>query len=176
MSQARAWIDHLKLQPHPEGGHFRESYRSPETIARAHLPARFGGDRAFATAIYFLLEGDDFSALHRIKADEGWHFYDGAPLIVHVIDPQGNYSAIKLGRDFRRGELPQAVVKAGDLFAAALAGPGGYALVGCTVAPGFDFTDFELPPRHELVARYPQHGELIERLTRQRERENEQST
>jgi predicted cupin superfamily sugar epimerase len=166
MISARAWIDHLQLKPHPEGGYFRESYRSPETIARAHLPARFGGDRAFATAIYYLLQAGDFSAFHRIKADEGWHFYDGVPLTVHVLGAGGTHSALKLGRDFARGELPQAVVRAGDLFAAELEGPAGYALVGCTVAPGFDFADFELPPRHELLARYPQHKELIRRLTR----------
>jgi predicted cupin superfamily sugar epimerase len=166
MTSARAWIDHLELKPHPEGGYFRETYRSPETIARAHLPERFGGDRAFSTAIYYLLQAGDFSAFHRIKADEGWHFYDGAPLTVHVLGAGAAYSAIKLGRDLARGELPQAVVRAGDLFAAELEGPAGYTLVGCTVAPGFDFADFEVPPRHELLALYPQHKELIQRLTR----------
>jgi predicted cupin superfamily sugar epimerase len=166
MTVARAWIERLQLRRHPEGGYFRETYRADEGIARAHLPERFTGDRAFATAIYFLLEGDDFSALHTIKQDEVWHFYDGSPLTVHVIEPDGSHSALRLGRNFSAGEQPQGVVKAGRLFGAILDDSTSYALVGATVAPGFDFADFELPTRAELCARYPQHRALIERLTR----------
>jgi predicted cupin superfamily sugar epimerase len=166
MSEARAWIERLGLRPHPEGGHFRETYRCPEGVARAHLPPRFTGDRAFSTAIYFLLAGEDFSALHTIKQDEVWHFYDGTGLTVHVIDAAGAYAPIRLGRNFRDGEVPQAVVPAGVLFGASVTDPASFALVGCTVAPGFDFADFDMPSRAELCARYPQHRELIERLTR----------
>jgi predicted cupin superfamily sugar epimerase len=166
MTDAKYWIDALKLSRHPEGGYFRETYRSTEVLAKEHLPARFGGDRAFSTAIYFLLSGDDFSALHRIKQDEVWHFYDGSSLTVHVIDPEGSYTAIKVGRDLQRGEGPQAVVKAGCIFGASVDESGSYALVGCTVAPGFDFADFELPGREELCRLYPQHRPIIERLTR----------
>ncbi len=166
MTTARHWIESLKLIRHPEGGWYRETYRSPEVIARTALPSRFGGDRVFSTAIYFLLEGDDFSALHRIKADEVWHFYDGQPLTVHVIDPDGRYTSVRLGRDVAAGEQLQAVVPAGNLFGATSAGPGSFALVGCTVAPGFDFADFEMPGREELCRLYPQHRAVIERLTR----------
>jgi predicted cupin superfamily sugar epimerase len=166
MNDAKKWIDRLQLRPHPEGGHFRESYRCTEKIARAHLPPRFGGDRNFSTAIYFLLAGDEFSALHRLKQDEVWHFYDGAALLVHVIEPDGTYTAIRLGRDIAAGELPQAVVRASAFFGSSVSVPGAYALVGCTVAPGFDFADFEMPAREQLIELFPQHRELIERLTR----------
>jgi hypothetical protein len=163
---ARRWIDALQLHRHPEGGYFRETYRSEETIAAASLPPRFGGDRAFSTAIYFLLEGEDFSALHRIKQDEVWHFYDGAALTIHVIDPAGNYSRILLGRNLEAGELPQAVVRAGCYFGASVSDSRSYSLVGCTVAPGFEFADFELADREELCRLYPQHRQIIEGLTR----------
>ncbi len=163
---AKHWIDGLKLRRHPEGGWFRETYRSAESVAKAYLPPRFTGDRSFSTAIYFLLESGDLSALHRIKQDEVWHFYDGSPLTIHVIDPAGNYSAIRLGRDLAAGEGPQAVVRAGDWFGASVEEPGSYALVGCTVAPGFDFADFEMPGREELCRLFPQHRAVIERLTR----------
>src|SRR5262245_56491161 len=166
MTEARPWIERLQLRRHPEGGYFRESYRADEGIARAHLPERFTGDRAFATAIYFLLEGTDFSALHRLKQDEVWHFYDGSPLTVHVIDPAGEYAAIKLGRRPEAGECFQAVVEAGCWFGASVGGPGFYALVCCTVAPGFGFADFEMPSRDRLLALYPQHEGIITQLTR----------
>jgi predicted cupin superfamily sugar epimerase len=166
MTSAKQWIDGLQLQRHPEGGYYRETYRASESIAAAHLPPRFGGDRAFSTAICFLLEGEDFSALHRIKQDEVWHFYDGTPLAIDVIDPSGSHSTILLGRDLRAGQVLQAVVKAGCYFGASLCDGRSYALAGCTVAPGFDFADFELPAREELHRLYPQHIQLINRLTR----------
>jgi predicted cupin superfamily sugar epimerase len=166
MNTAGRWIDALQLQRHPEGGYYRETYRAAEVLAKATLPARFSGDRSFCTAIYFLLEGNDFSALHRIKQDEVWHFYDGSSLTVHVIDSQGIYTALRVGRDVEKGELPQAVVGAGCLFGASVNDPNSYALAGCTVAPGFDFADMEMPGRAELCRLYPQHREIIERLTR----------
>jgi predicted cupin superfamily sugar epimerase len=166
MGSAKAWIDKLQLQPHPEGGYFRETYRSSETIAAAALPARFGASRAFSTAIYFLLEGADFSALHRIKQDEVWHFYDGSSLTVHVLDVDGRYATTQVGRNWAAGAVPQAVVKAGCVFGASVDDPRSYALVGCTVAPGFDFADFEMLGREELCRQYPHHRAIIERLTR----------
>ncbi len=166
MIDAREWIERLQLVRHPEGGYYRETYRSAEVIPRAALPPRFTGDRAFSTAIYFLLAGDDFSALHRIKQEEVWHFYEGSSLTVHVIDPAGRYEALKVGRNVGAGEWPQAVVRAGCLFGATVNEPGSYALAGCTVAPGFDFADFELPGRARLLELYPQHRSVIERLTR----------
>jgi predicted cupin superfamily sugar epimerase len=163
---AQHWIDALRLEPHPEGGWFREVYRADESIPRSGLPDRFTGDRAFSTSIYFLLQHAEFSALHRIRQDELWHFYDGSSLTVDAIDPQGKHSTVMLGRDVKAGESLMAVIKAGSLFGASLRDRDSFALVGCTVAPGFCFDDFEMPRRGELIAKYPQHSDLIDRLTR----------
>jgi predicted cupin superfamily sugar epimerase len=165
---SRDWIEKLELAPHPEGGYFRQTYRSDVVIAREALPAGFAGPRAASTAIYFLLEEKNFSAFHRLRSDEVWHFYAGTPLVVHVIDPGGTYSSIRLGPDPEAGEAPQAVVRAGCWFASHVADWNSFAVAGCTVAPGFDFEDLEMGQREELVAKYPQHRELIQRLTRQR--------
>ena len=162
----RFWIDGLGLIAHPEGGYYRESYRSNLTIPREALSPQFTGPRLVSSAIYFLIEGDNFSAFHRLRSDEMWHFYYGGPLVVHVIDEAGHYSAIQVGSDFEMGEVPQAVVKAGCWFASRLRDPESYALVGCTVAPRFDFEDFELAKRSDLIRLYPQHRKLIEQLTR----------
>ena len=163
---SRYWIEKLRLEPHPEGGYFRQTYRAEMTIAREALPEGFGGARAASTAIYFLLEGMNFSAFHRLRSDEVWHFYAGEALLVHVIEPHGNYSVIELGSDLEAGQVLQAVVRAGCWFASHMSDWRSFALVGCTVAPGFDFADFEMAKRAELAARYPQHRELIERLSR----------
>jgi uncharacterized protein len=147
------WIDHLDLRPHPEGGYYRVTYKSDLMIA----------NRSASTAIYFLLHGGDFSAFHRIASDELWHFYAGSALVVYVIEPDGSYSELHLGND----GVFQGVVKAGSWFASRLKDAASFALVGCTVAPGFDFADFELAARSELVRDYPQHRRLIEELTRE---------
>jgi uncharacterized protein len=162
----RDWIEKLQLEPHPEGGYFRQTYRSEVVIAREALPAGFSGKRAVSTAIYFLLEGKNFSAFHRLRSDEVWHFYMGGPLVVHVIEPEGNYFRILLGRDLDDGQVLQAVVRAGCWFASHVADWKSFAVVGCTVAPGFDFEDFAMVKREELGALYPQHRELVGRLTR----------
>jgi len=164
---ARYWIEKLQLEAHPEGGYFRQTYRSDVMLAKEALPEGFTGPRAVSTAIYFLLDGEGFSALHRLRSDEMWHFYAGEPLVVHVISPEGKYSSILLGRDPDAGRVLQAVVRAGCWFASHVADWKSWALVGCTVAPGFDFEDFVLGSREELVERYPQHREVIERLTRE---------
>lgn len=163
--QAAGWIERLALKKHPEGGWYKEEYRASEYIPVAGLPSRFDGERAFCTSIYFLLTGDEFSALHRIRQDELWHFYDGDGLTVHVISPDGQYVGNRLGRNHDQGESLMHVVEAGNWFGASVTA-GGFALVGCTVAPGFDFADFELPARSELLERYPYHDALIRRLTR----------
>jgi len=163
---AAYWIQKLQLSEHPEGGYFKETYRSDEFIDGGHLPERFTGARSLSTAIYFLLEGTQFSAFHRIKSDELWHFYTGSSLTLYVIDPKGSLSQIKLGSDFENGEVFQAVVKAGCWFGAVVNDPTSYSLVGCTVAPGFDFRDFELGERQKLLAWYPEHKVAIEKLTK----------
>lgn len=163
---AEYWIEKLKLEPHPEGGYFRQTYKSDLLIAREALPG-FSGARAASTAIYFLLEGKKFSAFHRLRSDEVWHFYAGSPLAVHVIEPAGSYSSILLGSDPEAGQTFQAVVRAGCWFASHVADWKSWALAGCTVAPGFEFADFEMGRGEELSGQYPQHREMIRRLTRE---------
>ncbi len=159
------WIEKLQLEPHPEGGYFRQTYRSEVAISREALPSSFTGPRAVSTAIYFLLAGENFSAFHRLRSDEMWHFYVGAPVTVHVIEPGGKYSAIVLGNDPEAGQVLQAVARAECWFASHVADWKSFAVVGCTVSPGFDFEDFEMGKRMELVREYPQHRGIIERLT-----------
>ncbi len=162
---AQYWIDAYRMQAHPEGGYFAETYRSAEKIPHEALPARFSGERSFSTGIFFLLENHHMSALHRIQADEMWHFYAGGPLQVYVIHPSGELEMIRLGNNPERGEVFQAVVPAGCWFGSKPAPETAYSLVGCTVAPGFDFADFELANRTELLNDYPQCREVIELLT-----------
>lgn len=167
MADAQYWIDTLQLQRHPEGGYFRETYRSRLTIPQSALPHSFSGDRSASTAIYFLLQGEDFSAFHRIASDEMWHFYAGGPLTVLMINRDGQLNEIRLGPNLERGEVFQAVVPAGCWFGSRLVEPNSFALAGCTVAPGFDFVDFAMADRSSLLAIYPQHAAVIERLTRE---------
>lgn len=162
---ANYWIDKLNLTKHPEGGYFKEIYRSAESVDGDALPQRFGGARSFGTSIYFLLNSNEFSALHRIASDEIWHFYAGSPLTIYAINPNGVLSHIFLGNDFDSGEMFQAVVPAGSWFGANVQTPASFALVGCTVAPGFDFADFEMGNRKNLLTRFPQHKNIIEMLT-----------
>jgi len=163
---ASYWIDRLNLTPHVEGGAFREVYRSELMIPRSNLPLFFQGDRNVSTAIYFLLAQGQFSAFHRIAADELWHFYYGDPLLVYEITHGGRMIVHRLGSNFEKGEVFQTVVKAGSWFASVPAPESEYTLVGCTVAPGFDFADFELAQRDALVHQYPEHADIIRQLTR----------
>jgi predicted cupin superfamily sugar epimerase len=154
-------ITRLGLTPHPEGGFFRETFRAP-----ASIQAPFGGlTRAASTAIYFLLRAGDFSAFHAVRSDEVWHHYLAASLELHTIDAAGQHERIELGADLLNGEQPQWVVPAGVFQAARVIGDG-FALVGCTVAPGFDFADFSMPSRAELVRRFPSLRDVIEPFTR----------
>lgn len=162
---AEELIEQLELVKHPEGGWYRETYRSDEVIQKTALPCRFANDRTVSTAIYFLLQSGDISALHRIKSDEIWHFYSGESLIVHVITPQGEYYPLNLGSNITAGETFQCVVPAGCWFGAEVSGFG-YSFVGCTVAPGFDFADFEMGNRDDLLKEFPNHKEIVQRLTR----------
>jgi len=157
-------IRQYKLLPHPEGGYYKETYRSSESIQSENLSALFPNQRSYSTAIYFLLLKDLFSAFHRIQSDECWHFYEGNSLHVHVLHLDGNYELIRLGKNREGGEVYQAMVPAGAWFASETKGD--YSFVGCTVAPGFDFRDFELAKESELNKQYSNHQELIERLCR----------
>ncbi len=167
-AEARYWIEKLNLVKHPEGGYYVRTYFSREWIEKEHLPPRFGGSRPFSTAIYYLLPGDESSAFHRIHSDEMWHFYAGSSLTLHILDSKGRLNEKKLGRDFDGGERFQQLVEAGCWFAATVEDNASYSLVGCTVAPGFNYEDFEFADREALMARHPEHRELIGRLTRSR--------
>ena len=159
-------IQQFNLQPHPEGGWYKETYKSDEYISGSTLPERFGGSRVFSTAIYFLLEQGNFSAFHRIKSDECWHFYAGDPLVVYVMQLNGRLDIIHLGNDIEKGQVFQFVVPANCWFASRPAPGSTFCFVGCTVAPGFDFTDFELAKASSLTALFPQHKAIIEELCR----------
>jgi uncharacterized protein len=163
MPSAEEVIEALSLLPHPEGGFYRETFRAPA------LPFELAerGVRSASTAIYFLLGSTDFSALHVVSSDEHWHHYLGDALELHCFDRAGEHRRALLGSDLLRGQRPQHVVLAGELQGARVVRGGyGFALCGCTVAPGFDFADFRMPPRAELLARLPQQRELVMQLTR----------
>jgi|ERR1051325_411308 predicted cupin superfamily sugar epimerase len=157
-------IRHFNLQPHPkEGGFFRETYRAAESCAV--LPPRYVGPRSVSTAIYYLLTPSTFSALHRLQSDEIFHFYLGSPLRMLQLDADGTGRTILLGPDVLAGQQLQAVVPRG-VWQGSLLEPGGsFALIGCTVAPGFEYADYEPGDRQTLLAQYPAHAELIRRLT-----------
>jgi uncharacterized protein len=159
---AAEWIRALGLAPHPEGGHYRETYRATTTVT----PPGFPGPRAASTAIYFLLQAGEISVLHRLRADELWHFHVGVPLQVVELTQAGGLREHRLGLDLGAGEQPQVVIPGGSWFGARVAEANGFALVGCTVAPGFDFADFELGAPGRLKARYPELASTIEAFTR----------
>ena len=167
MKDFHYYIKKLGLVKHPEGGWFKEVYRSSEVIKKEYLPPRFHGERHHSTSIYFLLTSDTFSAFHRIHSDELWHFYAGSPVTVYMIDEGGKYSEVILGSDPEEGEVFQFAVPAGVWFGAMVNVPDSFTLIGCTVAPGFHFDDFSLGKREELTLNYPQHKDIIEKLTRE---------
>lgn len=161
---AKYWIDLLGLQEHPEGGYYREVYCSSETVSKSALPERFQSEHAFSTSIYYLLEYDDLSRFHRLHQDEIWHFYEGSAVMVHTLESK-RHTVFRLGRNPAKGQLPMLVIPHGTLFAAELENKRSYALLGCTVSPGFKFEDFDQPSRSELTHRFPEHHDLITRLT-----------
>jgi uncharacterized protein len=158
------WINHLGLLPHPEGGYYKETYRSEEKIKYDHLPDRYIRDRNFSTAIYFLLRSQDRSVFHRIKSDELWHFYQGTTLLIYQLKEEG-LKIHRLGGNIEAGDSLQVLIPANSWFGAQVEKPDSYALCGCTVAPGFDFQDFEMAQQDYLLAAYPEQKEIIMRLT-----------
>jgi predicted cupin superfamily sugar epimerase len=166
LTDAAAIIEALGLVPHPkEGGYFRETYRAAEALPAAALGARYAGARAVSTAIYYLLTPPTFSALHRLASDEVFHFYAGDPVAQLRLHPDGRGEIVTIGNNLFAGMHPQAVVPSGVWQGARLAPGGRYALLGCTVAPGFDYADYESGSRAVLAAAYPQFAEEIATLT-----------
>lgn len=150
-------IEKLGLLPHPEGGFYKETYRSDEQIKEK--------ERDLLTSIYFLLTSENVSHFHRIKSDELWYFHAGSPITVHTLDEKG-HTAFKLGSDLENGELPFYLVKKNTIFGSTVDYPNSYALVSCAVAPGFDFRDFELFEREELLNLFPENEAIVKKLTR----------
>ena len=159
---AEDWIAHLCLEPHPEGGYFRRTYTADWILP--NLPDR-AGSRPVATAIHYLLKSSQRSRLHRLKSDELWYFHAGSPLTVHIIEPAGSYVCWRLGPDPVADQQLQLAIRAGCWFGATVVDSAGFSLMSCSVAPGFDFADFELVDRATLTRQYPQYAPLIERLT-----------
>ena len=166
MSIINTLIHRYGLEPHPEGGWYKQTYKSNEQIEAEALPERFGANRVFSTAIYFLLQKGNFSAFHRIKSDECWHFYAGHPLLIYIIEQTGELKVISLGSDHEKGQSFQCVVPANCWFASRPASESEYCFVGCTVSPGFEFDDFELADATVLSTIYPQHKPIIIELCR----------
>lgn len=162
MKTRNYWIETLELKAHPEGGFYKETYRSNEVVLN-----RNGDKRPASTGIYFLITQEVFSAFHKIESDEMWHYHAGAALEVVMINDQGEIEVLKVGPDIENGEQLQAVVPAGFWFGSRVVEGGDYSLVGCTVAPGFDFEDFVLAKRIDLQNKFPQHKNIIEALTRE---------
>lgn len=155
----------LNLQPHPvEGGFFRETYRSPATLPASVLPDH-GGPRSVSTAIYYLLKPGHVSELHVLPGDEVFHFYLGSPVRMLQLWPDGSGQEVILGPDIAAGQVPQLVVPAGVWQGTRLVGDTGFALLGCTVAPGFDYADYRGGSRAELTRKWPAFAAEIARLT-----------
>ena len=159
------WIEKLNLQKHPEGGWYKEVYRSEEIVPKQYLPVGFSGDRSFSTSIYYLLEGKDFSAFHRIKSDEIWHFYAGTSPLEIISVENGILGKKVLGDRPEHEQFFQVVVPKNCWFAARLQNMSGFALVGCTVSPGFHFDDFEMAGE-DLIVEYPELEKEIANLIR----------
>lgn len=167
MPSAKEIQDWLKLQPLPmEGGYFAETYRSKFTLSQQFLPSGYSGERALSTAIYYMLTPDTFSAMHRLKGEEVYHFYLGDPAEMLLLKPDGSGEALLMGQDIASGMRLQHVVRGGVWQGSRVAPGGKFALLGTTMAPGFDPADFELGAREELGTQYPAYARLIASLTR----------
>ena len=166
-AKIRQISDVLDLEPHPEDGYFRESYRSSELIPETALSGRYEGERSHSTAIYFLLSEGTKSGIHRLHSDELWHFYLGGPLRLVQIFPDGRVEEVVLGSDVEAGHRLQHAVPRECWFGAYPEPGSSFSLVGCTVAPGFDFADFEMGEREQLLAEFPHARQIIEQLTDQ---------
>lgn len=162
-------IKRIELIPHPEGGYYREIYRSEEKIDIIHLPERFNGERSFSTSIYYMLVKEQISVFHKLKSDEIWHFYYGSPLFIHLLDTKSGYKKLKLGNNLLDGETPQFIIPKETFFAAEVVDKKSFALIGCTVSPGFEFADFEFGIADQLLKQFPQQKELIIRLSKKDE-------
>ena len=163
--EVKKWIEKLGLEPHPEGGYFRETYSSPGITFSKPDQNRHGNERPLTTSIYFLLQAGQVSKLHSLRSDEIWCFHYGESLRLIMIHPDGRLEKKVLGNNIQNDEQLQIVVPAGMIFGAELITQSGFAVVGCVVSPGFHFDDFELFDKEYLLKQFPQHKDYIIRLT-----------
>ena len=166
MNDVQYWIDKLKMEQHPEGGYYKRLYASEENIRTVGLPERFTSTRRLMSCIYFLLTADNFSSFHKLQSDEIWNFYTGQAVKLTTIIARGELNQKLLGPDMEQGQAFQLAVPANTWMAAEIVDDSGFALLGCTVAPGFQFEDWELGERKKLLQLFPKHEEVINRLTR----------
>ena len=153
--EAQVLIDKLELLHHPEGGFYKETYRSEKTV----------GDRNLQTAIYFLITSNNISRFHRIKSDEIWFYHAGSALSVHTLSKEKGHQIQKVGLDLAKGEVPQFLVQAETIFGSSLDEDNTFSLVSCTVTPGFDFADFELFTTEQLLLEFHDFEAIIRKMT-----------
>ncbi len=165
MQTADHFIKNLNLKVHPEGGYYNEVFSSEGKIKIESLPEGFSNARKYYTSIYFLLKSGEVSHLHRIKSDEIWNFHCGSALTIHIIDKNGEYSTKKLGLNIKNNEQPQQIVVAGCWFGVSVNNNNSFSLVSCFVSPGFDFEDFELANRTDLMKTNPELADIINDFT-----------
>ncbi len=158
-------IESLDLEEHPEGGYYKETYRSENSFPTGVDDSEFPGGRSYSTSIYYLLKSGQTSAFHRIKSDELWHFHLGSSLTIHIIHPDTLYEALYLGPAVDTDQHFQHVVPAGSWFGVSVDKPNNFTLAGCTVSPGFDFRDFEMGDPYMLKQAFPEHKEIIDKLS-----------
>lgn len=165
MFTGKYFVEKLNMKEHPEGGYYNECLRSEDMVDASAIDSAFDGKRKLWTSIYFLLKDRDISCFHRLKSDEIWYYHSGVPMIIFIINKNGELERVKLGLDVERDEYPQVLIPKGSIFGAVMDGTG-YSLAGCMVSPGFEFGDFELLDRETLLKEYPQHEFTIKRLTK----------
>jgi len=165
MLKAASFIEKLNLQPHIEGGYYKEVYRHIDTIDSHPLQAEETDQRHLCTSIYFLLEAGQVSKFHSLKSDELWYYHYGAPMLVHCLNQNGSYDCHRLGPDLHCNEIPFLRIPAGVIFGSEPDSKDSFSLVSCVVSPGFDFKDFKLFTKAELLAAFPEHKDIIVKLT-----------
>ena len=165
MKNYQFWIQHLNLQPHPEGGFFREVFRSNIEIDQKSLPFGYSGKRKLSTSIYYMLRSGEISKLHCLKSDELWYYHFGSSLRIVMIDKEGIKHIKVLGPRLEKAEQLQLLIPSGTIFGAEVVEPDSFSLLGCLVTPGFEFDDFEIFNSDELVKTYPKHADLIKQFS-----------
>ncbi len=165
MNTAEYWIQHLNLLPHPEGGFYREIFKSSIEVGNNVLPKGFSGSRRLSTSIYYLLRAGEISRFHRLRSDEIWYYHIGTGLKIVLIDPEGQKHVRLLGPKIEKAEHLQVFIPAGTIFGAELADSESFSLFSCMVSPGFEFDDFELFEKEDLLQAYPKHADIIEKFT-----------